>query len=101
MSDVWVGLTEVSKSEGCELDFNGAAAFVWWATQADSEEGFVSKLSDALKHYKLVLRELSEMRRFEDANTVSEELRDMVDRARQDANWVLFGTFFIYPHYAA
>jgi hypothetical protein len=101
MADVWAGLTEVSKDEGCELDFSGVAAFVWWAAQAESAESFVGKVKGALTHYKLVLIELGEVRRFEETDDVSEELHEMVDRARQNENWVLFGTFYIYPHHAA
>jgi hypothetical protein len=101
MADVWVGLTEVAKSDGCELDFSGAAAFVWWATQAESEGDFAGKLNDALKHYKLVMIELGKVRRFEETDDVSEELHEIVDRARQDENWVLFGTFYVYPHHTA
>ncbi|MGC2301128.1 MAG: hypothetical protein WA476_20155 [Acidobacteriaceae bacterium] len=99
--EVWVGMTEVSKGQGCELDFHGVAAFVWWATQADSEESFLRKLKNALEYYKLVLLDLKEIRRFQDTDDVSEEFVEMVERARKNEDWVLFGTFHTYPHHQA
>ena len=101
MSQAWVGLTEVSKDEGCELDFHGVAAFVWWASQADSEERFLAKLKNALTYYRLVLIEITGVRRFEDTDDVSDELFEMVQRVRENEKWTLFGTFFSYPHHDA
>jgi hypothetical protein len=101
VTDVWVGLTEVSRGEGCELDFQGVAAFVWWATQADSEERFLTELKNVLEYYKLVLIEVTGIRRFEDTDDVSDGLFEMVERVRENEKWVLFGTFFSYPHHGA
>jgi hypothetical protein len=52
LNEIWVGKTEVTKAEGCELDFHGAGAFVWWATQASSEDEFSRKLREAVDYYK-------------------------------------------------
>lgn len=101
MPDVLVGLTEVSKGEGCDLEFSGAAAFVWWATQADSEEMFLRKLSGVLDKYRLVLNETTEIRPFKDTDDVSDEFFEMVEQARQNESWVIFGTFYTYPHHTA
>jgi hypothetical protein len=101
LSEVWIGLTEVAKADRCELDFHGVAAFVWWATQADSEEVFLRKLSRAMEYYKLVLLEAKEIRRFGDSENVSEELYEMVERVRDNENWTLFGTFHTYRHHDA
>ncbi len=101
MDDVWIGLTEVSKGEGCELDLSGAGAFVWWATQADSEESFVRKLKGALEHYKLVLLDATEIRKVGEPGEAPEELWEIVERARENESWTLFGTFHMYRHHNA
>ena len=94
-------MTEVSKGEGCELEFSGAAAFVWWATQANSQEEFLRKLTEALKYYKLVLVEVSKIRRFDETDDVSDEFYETVERVRQNENWTCFMTFYSYPHHTA
>ena len=73
MSEVWVGRTEVAKANGCELEFRGAGAYVWWATQTHSEREFLCKLSEAIEHYKLVLLEVSHVRRFCESDRVSDD----------------------------
>jgi len=101
LSEVWIGLTDVAKVEGCGLDFDGVGAFVWWATQADSEEVFLRKLRSALEYYKLVLLEAKEIRKFGESEDVSEELYEMVERVRENEKWTLFGTFHTYRHHDA
>jgi hypothetical protein len=101
LSEIWVGRTEVTKAEGCELDFHGAGAFVWWATQASSEIEFSRKLGEAINHYKLVLLELSHVRQFSESDEVSDDFFEMVEGARECETWVLFGTFNTYPRHDA
>lgn len=101
MNEIWVGLTDVSKAEGCELNFHGAGAFVWWATQANSEREFLQKLQKALDYYKLTWIEVSKIRQFDESDEVVDELFEMVGRVREHESWVLFGTFHPYPHYEA
>ncbi len=101
MSDVWVGLTEVTKDEGCELEFNGVGAFVWWAAQADSAEIFLRKLGRALGFYGLVLIEVTTIRRFDETKETSGEIYEMAQLVKKDANCTLFGTFRTYRHHDA
>jgi hypothetical protein len=95
LNEIWVGLTDVSKAEGCELNFNGAGAFVWRATQANSEREFLQKAWD---YYKLTLIEVSKIRQFDESDEVVDELFEMIERVREHESWVLFGTFHSYPH---
>jgi len=101
VNDIWVGLTDVSKNDDCELNLDGAGAFVWWATQASSEEEFLRKLTKGLEHYKLALIEVERIRSFDESDEVSEDFYEMVERARQNPEWVCFGTFNTYPHHTA
>jgi hypothetical protein len=101
LNEIWVGLTDVSKAEGCELNFNGAGAFVWWATQANSEREFLQKLHKALDYYKLTLIEVSGIRHFDESDEIVDEFFEMVERVREHESWVLFGTFHSYPHHEA
>ena len=101
MSEVWVGMTEVAKANGCELEFGGAGAYVWWATQAHSEREFLCKLSEAIEHYKLVLLEVSHVRQFCESDRVSDDFFEMVERVRENESWVLFETFHTYRHHDA
>jgi hypothetical protein len=94
LKEVWIGLTQVTKADGCRMDFwDGAGAFVWWATQADSEEEFLRKLKKTLEYYSLVLFEVEQVRRFADSQENSEELCEMVERAMENDDWTLYGTF--------
>lgn len=101
MCDVWIGVAEVSKGERCELDFGGVGAFVWWATQADSEETFLRKAKEAMKYYGLILLEVSEIRRYDEADDVSEDIHEIAERAMENENWTLFGTFHTYRRHNA
>lgn len=96
-----MGLTEVSRGEGCDLEFSGVAGFVWWATQANSQDEFLEKLTKALGYYKLVLIEASKIRRFEEKDDVSDEFHETVEHVRQNENWTCFMTFYSYPHHTA
>jgi hypothetical protein len=98
---VWIGLTEVSKGEGCEIDFHGVGAFIWWATQADSREAFLRKLDAALKYYRLVLLEVSNIGCRDETSNIPEEIQELVERAMENENWVLFGTFHSYSRHNA
>jgi hypothetical protein len=98
LNEIRVGLTDLSKAEGCELNFNGAGAFVWRATQANSEGEFLQKLQKALDYYELTLIEISKIRQFDESDEVVDELFEMIERVREHENWVLFGTFHSYPH---
>ena len=100
MSEIWVGKTEVSKAKGCELDFHGVGAFVWWATQAGSEKEFLLKLQLALDYYKLILIEASMIRQFSESDEVSDDFYEMVEQARQNERWTVFGTFYSWPHHS-
>ena len=102
MKEVWIGLTQVSKANECQMDFwDGAGAFVWWATQAYSEEEFLRKLRSTLEHYKLVLFEVEQVRRFEDSGESAEEIHEIVKRAEENENWTLYGTFHTFPYHEA
>jgi hypothetical protein len=94
-------MTEVSKAEGCELDFHGTGAFAWWAAQADSEEVFLRKLQGALGYYKLILIDVSKIRQFSQSDEVKDEFYEMVECVRENESWVLFGSFHTYPHHDA
>ena len=101
MGDVWIGITEVSKGEGSELDFGGVGAFVWWATQADSEETFLRKVTEALKYHRLILLEVSEIRPYDETDDVSEDIHEIAMRAMENEDWALFGTFHTYRRHDA
>jgi hypothetical protein len=94
-------MTEVAKTEGCELNFTGVGAFVWWATQAESETEFLRKLREATDQYRLLLLEGSDIRPFSESDEVSDDFFEMVEQARKDENCVLLGTFHTWPHHDA
>ncbi len=81
--------------------WDGAGAFVWWATQADSEEEFLQKLKSTVEYYKLVLFEVEQIRRFEESGERSEEIHEMVERAMANEDRALYGTFNTFPHHEA
>ena len=101
MGDVWIGRTDVSKGEGCLLDFDGGGAFVSCATQANSEETFLRKLDEVVKYYKVVLLEVSDIRRYDEADDVSEDIHEIAERVMENEKWFLFGEFYTYSRHDA
>ncbi|HEY1963282.1 MAG TPA: hypothetical protein VGG59_00055 [Acidobacteriaceae bacterium] len=97
--EIWAGLAEVSIEANCDLDLEGAGSFVWCATQAQDKEGFSRKIEVMLAFYGLHLVELQRVCRFNEVEDPSEELAEMAERVAENEDFVLYGTFYTYPHH--
>ncbi len=54
-----------------------------------------------MKYYGLILLEVSEIRRYDEADDVSEDIHEIAERAMENENWTLFGTFHTYRRHNA
>jgi hypothetical protein len=98
---VWIGMAEISIGKNCELELKGAGSFVWCATQAQDADGCVRKIEHMLTYYGLHLIELQGISRFNDFDNPSDELVEIVERAAENPDFAIYGTFHEYPHHTA
>jgi hypothetical protein len=101
MGHVWIGMAEVSIGPHCILELSGAGAFVWCATQANGESMFIQKAEEMLTHYGLIPVGFENVRCVDDLTGISEDLAEIVMRAGENPDYVLYGTFQTFNHHTA
>jgi hypothetical protein len=101
MGHVWIGMAEVSIGPHCTLELGGVGAYVWCATQANGESTFIQKAEKMLTHYGLISIGFEDVHPVEDLEVISEDLAEIVMRAEENPDYVLYGTFQTFNHHTA
>ncbi|MFL6427643.1 MAG: hypothetical protein ACJ71S_05320 [Acidobacteriaceae bacterium] len=95
-------MAQVSVGRDCELELEAAAgSSVWCATQAQDATEFAKKIDEILDFYGLHIIVLEAVGQFENCDAPSAELAGIAQRAAQDPNFALYGTFHTYPYHSA
>lgn len=103
MHPVWVGIAEVTRGPTCVLEFsdNFSGAFAWWAAQAMDGDDFRRRVEAACKHYDLILNEFQDVQPAIMLDHPADYLASLINEAKHNANYVLYGTFHTYTRHDA
>ena len=103
MHPVWVGIAKLTRGPNCVFEFSDtyAGAFVWWAAQAMDGDDFKRRVETACKHYGVILYEFQAVQPAIMLDHTADDLADLINEAKQNANYVLYGTFHTYTHHDA
>jgi hypothetical protein len=97
---LWIGLVEVRPLEGCDVLEDAKGAFVnivTWAADADEYRRNAELVLGELRLFvvDVVRPEPVEVRRRREGD-FEEVIEDMIDRAQNNPNAIIFGTFHLW-----
>jgi hypothetical protein len=100
--ELWIGLVEVRPLEGCDVLAGGKGAFVniiTWAADADGYRRNAELVLGELRLFvvDVVHPEPVEARRGREGD-FEEAIEDMIDRAQDNANAIIFGAFHLWKN---
>jgi hypothetical protein len=98
-SELWIGLIGVRKLEGCELLANEKGAYVnviTWAREAEEFKGKVKMMFETLKLFVDEVENAEPVRLRQEFESFDEEIADLISRAEENPNAILYGTFHSY-----
>jgi hypothetical protein len=97
---LWIGQVEVRPLEGCDVLDDAKGAFVNIVTWAVDSDEFRSNAELLLEELRLLVidvvrPELVEVRRSREGD-FDEVIEDMIERAQDNPNAIIFGTFHVW-----
>lgn len=98
--ELWIGQVEVRPLEGCDVVNNAKGAFVniiTWSADADEYRRNAELVLGELRLFvvDVVRPEPVEARRSREGD-FEEVIEDMIDRAQENPNAIIFGTFHLW-----
>src|SRR5882724_3962967 len=98
MRELWVGLVNL-KPKVPEPDFVGAFTnIVTWASSAAEYRSQVEKMASSYGWYVVTVEEEETVAERKGDGELSEEIEDLVRRAENNPNAIIYGTHHKYPH---
>jgi hypothetical protein len=97
---LWIGLAEVRPSEGCDVLEGAKGAFVNIVTWAEDADEFKRNAELVLGELRLFVVDVErpepvEVRRRREGD-FEDVIEDMIDRAEDNPNAIIFGTFHLW-----
>ena len=102
-ADVWIGMVEVRQlpSANPKIKLQNKGAFTWVASWATDPQSYQAKVSEVMEDYGLFVVEVEHVMPNGEADGAgfgSAELVELVENARQNENFCIFGTFHNYRY---
>lgn len=94
--EIWIGLVELRYARQ-EAPQERKWAFTNVTTWAGSSQEFLQKAKEMVEHYGWEFLGVEEARPVDQNLVYSAELAHMIERARDNPNVVLYGTFHVHP----
>jgi hypothetical protein len=95
MESIWLITCEILVEPG-DLASGQTKAFANVVTWADSQDSVTSKIKRYLESFKWHLISFENAHPVDDGRAYSEEVWDLIDRARTNPQAIILGTFFSY-----
>jgi hypothetical protein len=101
MSNVWIGLFDVTGPKGHQTLDGNRGACVWMAAQAESADHLVARVKDAMLKLGLTVSEAEQISEVINDDDLSEALLDLLPEARQNEGSVVCGTWHFFKNFDA